>query len=59
MSARVAALALSTPRIWVPPTLTEHGGLVAMANIVGSVVPGVAALLQIGTSCIVNPASCH
>jgi hypothetical protein len=59
MSAQVAALPLPTPRLWVPPTLTEHGGLVAMANIAGSVVPAVAALLQIGTSCIVNPPSCH
>ncbi len=59
MSARVAALPLPTSRIWVPPTLTEHGALVAMANVAGSVVPAVAALLQISTSCIVNPASCN
>lgn len=60
MSARVAALPLPTGRVWVPPTLTEHGALVAMAtNVAGSVVPAVAALLQISTSCIVNPAGCN
>jgi hypothetical protein len=58
MSASVATLSLPTPRIWVPPTLTEHGPLVFMANIAGGVVPAVAALLQIGQSCITNPPSC-
>jgi hypothetical protein len=60
MSARVAALPLPTLRMWVPPTLTEHGGLLAMASVAGSVVPAVAALLQISGSCITNPTpGCH
>jgi hypothetical protein len=59
MSARVAALPFPTPRIWVPPKLIEHGPLVVMANIAGGVIPAVAALLQIGGSCIINPPSCN
>jgi hypothetical protein len=60
MSARVAALPLPTMRMWVPPTLTDHGTLLAMANVVGSVVPVVAALLQVSGSCLTNPTpSCN
>ena len=60
MTARIAALPLPTGRVWVAPTLTDHGALVAMATtVMGSVVPAVAALLQISTSCIINPPSCN
>jgi hypothetical protein len=59
MIASTAALPLPTQRVWVPPKLTDHGALLAMANVAGSVIPAVAALLQISGSCITNPASCN
>ena len=58
MSATAAALPLPTPLLWVRPKLTDHGTLLAMANVAGSVVPAVAAILQIGVTCIVNPQAC-
>jgi hypothetical protein len=59
MSSRVAAaLPLPAPRLWVAPTLTEHGPLASLAHATAGVVPAVAALLQIGISCVTNPAGC-
>lgn len=59
MSALAAALPLPEPRLWVAPTLTEHGPLASLAHVTAGVMPAVAALLQIGFSCTVNPANCH
>jgi hypothetical protein len=55
MSASTAVLPLPTPLVWVPPKLTDHGTLLAMANVAGSVVPMVAALLQVSLSCTAVP----
>jgi hypothetical protein len=59
MSAFAAALPLPAPRVWVAPTLTEHGPLAALAHAAAGTVPAVAALLQITISCIQSPPSCH
>jgi hypothetical protein len=59
MNASAAALPMPGVRIWVPPTLTEHGPLAAFAYAAAGAVPVVAALLQITISCTQNPPSCH
>ncbi|GEM_PF-2870129 len=58
MSARAAVIVPALPRPWLPPTLTEHGPLTAMVRVSNGAVPMVAALLQIGVSCQINPQAC-
>jgi hypothetical protein len=55
LSMTAQAAALSLPRPWVTPTLTEHGPLAALAHATAGAVPMVAALLQITVSCVQNP----